>query len=96
MTVYVVAQITITDRTAYDRYQSRFMDIFKRFEGTLLAADESPIVVEGTWDRQKIIMMSFPTEPAFRAWMQSPAYQEISKDRRAGSNGVVLLAKGLG
>ena len=95
MTVYVVAQITITDRTAYNRYQSRFMEVFNRFEGTLLSADEAPAVVEGKWDRQKIILMSFPTEAAFRAWMQSPGYQEISKDRLAGSNGVVLLAQGI-
>jgi uncharacterized protein (DUF1330 family) len=91
MTVYVLAQITITDRTAYNRYQSRFMDVFNRFEGTLLAADEAPTVVEGDWDRQKVILMSFPTEATFRAWMQSPSYQEISKDRLAGSNGVALL-----
>ena len=95
MAVYVVAQITITDRAAYDRYQSRFMDVFKRFEGKLLAADESPSVVEGRWDRQKIILMSFPNEPAFRTWMQSPVYQEISKDRLAGSNGVVLLVQAI-
>ena len=94
MTVYVVAQITITDRTAYNRYQSRFMEVFDRFNGTLLAADEGPQVLEGKWDRQKIIMMSFPDEASYRAWADSPAYQDISKDRLAGSNGVVLLIKG--
>jgi uncharacterized protein (DUF1330 family) len=93
MTVYVVAQITITDRVAYGRYQSRFMDVFRRFEGTLLAADEAPQVLEGKWDRQKIIMMSFPNEAAYRAWADSPAYREIAKDRLAGSNGVVLLVQ---
>jgi uncharacterized protein (DUF1330 family) len=94
MTVYAVAQITITDREAYNRYQSRFMDVFARFDGTLLAADEQPSVLEGTWPHQKIILMSFPTDAAFRAWHNSPAYQEISKDRAAGSHGVVLLAQG--
>ena len=94
MTVYAVAQITITDRAAYDRYQGRFMEVFRRFNGRVLAADEAPTVVEGSWDRQKIIVMSFPDEAAFQAWAQSPAYREISKDREAGSNGVVLLVKG--
>ncbi len=96
MTVYAVAQISITDRTAYNRYQSRFMDVFARFKGHLLAADEAPQVLEGAWDRQKIVMMAFPDEAAFRDWMHSPAYQEISKERLAGSNGVVLLVKGFG
>jgi uncharacterized protein (DUF1330 family) len=95
VTVYAIAQLRFTDRAAYDRYQIRFMDIFRRYQGTLLAADESPQLIEGKWDRDKVVLMSFPDEAAFRLWSESPEYQEISKDRRAGADTVVLLAKGL-
>ena len=33
-------------------------------------------------------------EAAYRAWADSPEYLEISKDRKAGAQAVVLLAKG--
>lgn len=95
MTVYAIAQLRFTDRAAYDRYQARFMEVFRRHPGTLLAADESPEVIEGRWDREKLVLMSFPDEAAFRGWAQSPEYQDISKDRRAGADTLVLLAKGL-
>jgi uncharacterized protein (DUF1330 family) len=95
MTVYAIAQLRFTDRAAYDRYQIRFLDVFRRYQGTLLAADESPQLIEGQWDRDKVVLMSFPDEAAFRLWSESPDYQEISKDRRAGADTVVLLAKGL-
>lgn len=95
MTVYAIAQLRFTDRAAYGRYQAGFLDVFRRHPGTLLAADESPEVVEGDWDREKLVLMSFPDEAAFRDWAQSPEYQEISKDRRAGADTVVLLVKGL-
>jgi uncharacterized protein (DUF1330 family) len=95
MPVYAIAQISITNRDAYDRYQARFMEVFRRFKGRLLAADEEPRVVEGEWDRQKLILMSFPDADAFREWALSPDYQAISKDRKAGSDGVVLLVKGI-
>ncbi len=95
MTVYAIAQLTFTDRQAYDRYQAKFMDVFRRYSGTLLAADESPRVVEGTWNREKAVLMSFPDEDAFRAWAESPEYQRISQDRHAGADTVVLLVKGL-
>jgi len=95
VTVYAIAQLRFTDRAAYDRYQARFMEVFRRHPGTLLAADESPEIVEGEWDREKLVLMSFPDEAAFRAWAQSPEYQEISKDRRAGADTLVLLVKGL-
>jgi uncharacterized protein (DUF1330 family) len=95
VTVYAIALLRFTDRAAYDRYQTRFMDVFVRHQGTLLAADESPQLVEGRWERDKVVLMSFPDAAAFRLWSESPEYQEISKDRRAGADTVVLLAKGL-
>lgn len=95
MTVYAIAQLRFTDRAAYDRYQMRFMDVFRQYRGTLLAADERPQVVEGRWDREKVVLMSFPDEAEFRLWSESPQYQSISKDREAGADSVVLLVKGL-
>src|SRR6476469_7108624 len=96
MTVYVIVQLKMTDRAAYDRYQARLFEVFRKFRGRLLSADEHPAVLEGTWDRDKLVLMSFPDEAAFRAWADSPEYQEISKDRQAGAQAVVLLAKGVG
>jgi uncharacterized protein (DUF1330 family) len=96
MTVYVIAQLKMTDRASYDRYQARFLDVFKKFSGRLLSADESATVLEGTWDCDKLVLMSFPDEAAFRAWGNSAEYLEISRDRKAGAQAVVLLVKGFG
>jgi uncharacterized protein (DUF1330 family) len=95
VTVYAIAQLRFTDRAAYDRYQMRFLDVFRRYRGTLLAADEHPQVVEGNWDREKVVLMSFPDQDEFRSWSESAEYQEISKDRNAGADTVVLLVQGL-
>ena len=94
MTVYVLAQLRFTDRPVYDRYQARFMDVFSKFKGRVLAADERPRVVEGNWDREKIVLLSFPDEAAYWDWSESPGYREISKDRKAGADAVVLLIRG--
>jgi uncharacterized protein (DUF1330 family) len=96
MTVYVIVQLKMIDRAAYDRYQARFFDVFKKFQGRLLSADEEPAVLEGAWDRDKLVLMSFPDEAAFRAFADSPEYLEISRDRKAGADGIVLLAKAFG
>ena len=47
MPVYAIAQLTITDRATYQRYQDRFMDVMRRYKGVVLAADEHPKVIEG-------------------------------------------------
>jgi len=58
----------------------------------LLSADEHPL--EGRWDRDKLVPISFRDEAAFRAWADSPDYLEISRDRKAGAEAIVLLAQG--
>lgn len=94
--VYAIAQLKITDRTAYNRYQQRFMSVMQRFKGRVLAADEHPKIVEGQWDREKLVLLEFPDEAAFREWAESPEYVEIARDRKAGSDAVVLLVQGIG
>jgi uncharacterized protein (DUF1330 family) len=70
------------------------MGMMKKFKGRVLAADEDPRVVEGSWDREKVVLLEFPDEPSFREWAESPEYLEIAKDRKAGSDAVILLVKG--
>lgn len=95
MTVYILAQLAITDRAAYDRYQSLFMDAFRPFGGTVLAVDDKVQTIEGDWPYTRLVLASFPDEASFRAWWDSPAYRAIVEHRWAGSNGVIVLAKGL-
>lgn len=95
MTVFVMAQLAFTRIEAYRRYQARFMDVFRRFNGRLLAADEQPAVLEGQWDADKVVLMAFPDEESYRRFADSAAYREISKDRTEGADAVVLLVRGL-
>ena len=64
MSVYIIAQLKFTRRERYDRYQSRFMDVFKKFKGKLLVADAHPVVLEGEWPRDKVVIMEFPDDAA--------------------------------
>ena len=95
MSVYALAQISIHDRARYDRYVAQFMRVLRGFEGRVLAADETPVVVEGTWPHQKVVLLEFPDRSAFERWAYSPEYTEISKDRIAATTGCVLLVSGL-
>jgi len=83
MRVYIVAQLKFTRRELYDRYQSRFMAVFSKFKGKLLVADAHPVVLEGEWPRDKVVIMEFPDDAAAREFQDSPEYQEISIAKRA-------------
>jgi uncharacterized protein (DUF1330 family) len=95
MTAYVLAQLTIHDRARYDRYSAQFLAVLVRFEGRLLAADESPQVVEGDWPHQKIVLIEFKdTEEALR-WASSPEYRKIAVDREGSTVATILTVSGL-
>jgi uncharacterized protein (DUF1330 family) len=53
------------------------------------------LVVEGQWDRDKVVLMAFPDETSLRQQTESADYQQISNDRRAVADTVVLLVQGL-
>lgn len=94
MTVYSIAQLKFTDVDAYRRYQRAFPAVFAKFNAEVLVADEAPVVLEGDWPRDKIVILAFPNEAEARRFGASPEYQAIAKDRKAGADAVVIMAKG--
>ncbi|TMQ25973.1 MAG: DUF1330 domain-containing protein [Deltaproteobacteria bacterium] len=95
MAVYVLAQLTVHDRARYGEYVRRFLPILARFGGRLLAADDAARVLEGSWDRHRVVLLEFASEEAFTAWSSSEAYREIAVDRLAGAEGPILLIHGV-
>lgn len=95
MTVYAIVQLNVHDRSTYDRYVERFMPVFEKFNGTVLAADDHPKFLQGQSDANRVVLLSFPDKKSFFAWAGSPEYQEIVSDRVASSSGLILLVEGL-
>jgi uncharacterized protein (DUF1330 family) len=94
MGCYVLAQLKFRDLPAYRRYQAQFFEVMRPFKGRLLVADEGPRVLEGSWQQDKVVLIWFPDEGAFREWEGSDAYQRIARDRQAGAETVSLLLRG--
>ena len=95
MSVYMISRMTIHDRSEYDKYEERFMEIFEKFEGKLLSVDEEPQVVGGEWTATRSVLIEFPDKPKLFAWLTSPEYKEIGKFRDAGSTAEAIIVKGL-
>lgn len=93
--VYALAQISIRDRARYQTYVGRFRRVLERYAGQLLVADEAPKVVEGQWDRDKVILVRFNDERSCMAWAHSSDYQGIARDRIASTEGSVLIVHGM-
>ena len=94
MSAYVLAQLQFTDVERYRRYQAAFGSVFAQSGAKLLSADEAPTLLEGDWVGDKVVLMEFPDEESAVSWLESPAYQRISEDRKAGALTTALLLKG--
>jgi uncharacterized protein (DUF1330 family) len=95
MTTYLVARIAIHDHEPYARYAAGFMPVLKQYGGRLLVSEENPEPLEGEWDGRKLVLLAFENREAALRWSNSPEYQEIAKDRLAGSDAIVVLTEGL-
>ena len=95
MPAYIIAQLAFNDLEAYRRYQRAFPAVFARFDAQLLVADEAPEILEGGWQRDKVVVMQFADKEAARAFQNDPGYAAIARDRKAGADAVVLLVAGL-
>ena len=95
MPVYLVAQLEIHDRKRYAVYGGGFMDIFTRYNGKLLAVDESPELLEGEWAFTRTVLLEFPSKEDADSWYHSNEYQELAQHRYAASEGNLILIEGL-
>lgn len=95
MTAYVVARVAIHDREPYGRYAAAFLPVLQQYGGKLLASDEKPEALEGDHDGRKLVILAFADKAAAKAWADSPEYQAISVDRRAGSDAIAVVVSSL-
>lgn len=95
MPAYVIGQIHIRDRAAYQAYLDGFSPSFERHGGVLLAGSaQATQVLEGTWAHPCTVVLRFPDAAAARAWYADPDYQAIVGVRWANAETNLVIVDG--
>ena len=92
MSVYVIVQGRIENRGLLDQYVEKAGPAIKSHQGRTIAFDEEPEVVEGKIEYPRTVIVEFPSMTAFRAWYDSPEYQEILPLRLKATRGTLIVA----
>jgi uncharacterized protein (DUF1330 family) len=95
MTCYLIAQINVHDREGYRKYLEGFDQVFKDYDGAILAADKEPDVLEGQWPYQRTVLMSFRDMQEARRWYDWPQYQALAMQRQGASDSNIVLVRGM-
>ncbi len=84
--VYMVVNLIVTDKDEYYKYEKGFFGLLKKYKGTFVTYDDNSETLEGSSPRSgRMIIFSFPSEEAGKAWYADAEYQTLSEHRRAGT-----------
>jgi len=95
MSYYFIVQINIVDTAEYQKYLDRAGEIFKKYKGEYLAVEDEAVVLEGSWDHARTVLIRFDSRKDFWDWYYSDEYQKILKHRLSAAECNAILAKGL-
>jgi len=91
---YLLGQITISDKSQYKLYDSKIRNVIEEYGGKYLVKGGLRIVKEGNPSFQRDVLVEFKDIETARRFFSSQQFNEISKFRKAGSTGFLLLLNG--
>lgn len=91
MSKIMVAIINIENKNGYKEYQDSVLPMFEEMGIDVLAVDDAPQAIEGDTRNQRMVVIRFENEEAFKDWYESEDYEKIKPIRLANSKGEVHL-----
>jgi uncharacterized protein (DUF1330 family) len=95
MPAYVVVDIVVKDRDAYERYKQMAAPAVAAYGGRYLVRGGATQTLEGSWAPSRLVILEFPTAQAGQAWWSSPEYQPAKALRQICAGTDMLLAEGV-
>jgi uncharacterized protein (DUF1330 family) len=92
MSVYLIADIEVTDMAGYEEYKRQVPALIAAHGGRYIARGGASEVLEGSWRPKRTAIIEFPSPTAFKAFWDAPDYQPLRelRERSARSNLVVI------
>lgn len=94
MSVYVIASLTIKDLVRFEVYRRTVLPTIEKYGGRLVAHG-GPIVLEGEWPREQLIIGEFPSMEQAQQWWVSPEYAEPKALRQATADSELVIVQGV-
>lgn len=94
MATFVIAEISIRDPEVYERYKSLAPSSIFQHGGRYAARGGSVEALEGEFDRERLVVLEFPSADAARRWWNSPEYAEAKRIRQSCATARIVLTEG--
>ena len=95
MAAYIVARVKVNDPEAYNKYRQGTPAAVAAYDGKFIVRGGRNELLEGEDDKDRVVVIEFPSYEKAQAWYNSPEYQEILPIRLANAESHVLLVEGV-
>lgn len=95
MPAYVVVNVTVRDRDAYERYKRLATESVALYGGRYLVRGGGTEILEGEWRPSRFVILEFPTVERGRAWWTSREYGPAKALRQSCADTDMLLVEGV-
>ena len=94
MAAYVIGDIEITDRAAFQEYRNRVGATVEQYGGKFVIRGGRVSPKEGDWQPHLMVMLEFPSLEQAERWYNSPEYQPLIAIRENAARTQLIIAEG--
>jgi uncharacterized protein (DUF1330 family) len=91
MSVYIINNMVIRDPEEYAKYARAFLPLFLKHGGEVLAVQDDPKPLEGSWAFSRTVLLRMPSAEKAREWYESDEYKTMAKHRWASTDSNVVI-----
>ena len=95
MAAYVIAELDITNETAYDEYRRRVTPTVVQYGGKYIVRGGRVESLENGWPPIRVAILEFPDVEHARRWYHSPEYAPLIELRQRACSSRLTLLEGV-
>lgn len=94
MNAYLILDITIHDLASFSEYIQKIPEFIEKHLGKYIVQGVEPIVVEGVWRPERVVVIEFPTKENAKSFLSDPEAQSLFAIRHKSTTSKLILVDG--
>ena len=95
MSAYVIVDVTINDKEAYEAYKNLTPQSIAAYNGKFIVRGGTTETLEGNWEHGRIVIIEFSTVERAKEWWVSAAYSVAKNIRQIAATTNMIVVEGV-
>ena len=95
MPAYVIVEVEIKDKDAYEEYKKLTPAAIQAYDGKFIVRGAKTECLEGDWTPERIVVLEFPSIERAKEWWASSVYAKAKDIRQKAAKTKMILVQGV-